>query len=397
MKFFNYHKILKTAVFIVLCFCFILSNLTAQDLKSLVTIKKRNEAAYVLNSATSTVVVKVRCEVRDFTQYKFHALKEYTVSPSEEVFVGEIGTFDNYRYIIAEVRNTSVEEQRLAIEKERLGLEREKAERERNIELEKAQRAREEAERIQIEAEAKEKREREEAEERKIAEDIKRVKEEDKAVNGANTRLKMGLISGNFEMVKKAIAEKANPAAVFEKGENTLFFALNNAKILNFLIENGADVTQKRDDGASPLHLVENVEVAISLVKYTRDINAPDKNKQTPLESAIRRNKPDIAIYLIDKGADVNSNRGAPLSFACGMNKVPVQLEVVITLIGKGAKINQAPDNANYPLHLAAQGDNYDLAKLLLEKGANPDLKDGANKKVKYYAQDKRLKALLKD
>lgn len=238
----------------------------------------------------------------------------------------------------------------------------------------------------------------EEAEKQRIADDVKRVKEEDKAVGGANTRLKNGLIGNNFEMVKKAINEKADPSAVFENGENTLFFCLSNAKILDLLIEKGADVTQKRDlDGKTPLHLVETLEAATSLARYSRDINIPDNNKQTSLESAIQRNKSDIALYLIEKGANVNTNNGTPLSLACGMNNTPIQMEVIRRLISKGAKVDQAPDKFNYPLHLAAQLDNYDLASLLLEKGADADRRDGDYKKAKSYAKNKTIKTLLKD
>jgi ankyrin repeat protein len=241
----------------------------------------------------------------------------------------------------------------------------------------------------------KETAEREAAEKQRLADDIKRVKEEDKAVGGANTRLKNGLIGGNFEMVKKAIAEKANPAAVYEKGENTLFFALGNAKILDYLIEKGADVTQQREqDGFSPLHLVENLDAAMILIKYSRDINITNTEGTTPLEVAISKNKSDIANYLIDKGANIN---GKPLALACGMNETPIQIDVVKKLLSKGAKPNDSPNGYDYPLHLAAKNNNYELAMLLIDKGADPDKRDFNGRKAKSYAKDKDLRKLLKD
>jgi uncharacterized protein len=253
----------------------------------------------------------------------------------------------------------------------------------------------------QIEKEARER----EAREQKIAADLKRVKEEDKAVNGANSELKNALAGGNFEKVKNLVTiKKANPAAIYEKGENTLFFALNYPKILDFLIDKGAEVTQQREeDGSSPLHLVENLESAMVLVKYMRNLNLTNAANASPLERAIRNNRGEIAIYLIDKGSNVNSNDGMPLALACGMDDTPVQLEVARKLLSKGAKPNQSPPNKNgyrgytYPLHLAASNDSYELVELLLEKGADPDLRDSVGKKAKSYAKNKDLKKRLKD
>jgi ankyrin repeat protein len=260
---------------------------------------------------------------------------------------------------------------------------------------EAAQRRREEEERRQREealaAERAEKeRQRKEAEKQRII-------SEDKATGGANSRLRNGILGGNLEMVKKAIDDGANASAIFEDGQNTLILAIKNAKIADFLIQKGADVNQKRDlDGRTALHLADNEDVAIILSTYNTDLEVRDSKGNTPLEVAIMNNKTSTAIYLIEKGANINSNNGTPLSLACGMENAPIQIDVARLLLIKGVKVNDSPDGMSYPLHLAAKNDNYELANLLLQYGADEDLRDKNSSKAKSYAKSKELRKLLK-
>lgn len=273
--------------------------------------------------------------------------------------------------------------------KERQRLEEERRKKEAD---EKAEKERLEEERRKKEAEerAEKERLRKEAEKQKIL-------DEDKAVGGANSRMRNGILGGNLEMVKKAVEEGANASATFEGGQNTLMLAVKNAKILEFLIQKGADVTQKRaSDGRTALHLADNEDAAIVLSNYSSDLEIRDYKGNTPLEVAIMNSKSSAAIYLIEKGANINSNNGTPLSLACGMGSSVIQMDVVRLLLIKGVNVNQSPDGFSYPLHLAAKNDNYELANLLLQYSADEDLRDGNNQKPKSYAKSKELKKLLK-
>jgi len=98
----------------------------------------------------------------------------------------------------------------------------------------------------------------------------------------------------------------------------------------------------------------------------------------TPLNLAIYENKPDIVNFLIDKGANINQKRGRvryPL-YAAIFKNIP---DIVKLLIDKGANINQKDDeNGSTPLHLALTTSfgNPDIVNLLIDKGADINQKN---------------------
>ncbi len=62
-------------------------------------------------------------------------------------------------------------------------------------------------------------------------------------------------------------------------------------EVFHFLVERGADVTAKNNNGFSPLHLASQqgyVEAAHFLVKHGANATAQDNNGMTPLHLASR-------------------------------------------------------------------------------------------------------------
>ena len=99
------------------------------------------------------------------------------------------------------------------------------------------------------------------------------------------------------------------------------------------------------------------IECVKELVKAGADINAGDPDDTTPLVIALMNMHFDLAKVLIDAGADVNKwdfFGDTPLYVAIDMNTLPT-----------GGR-------ADLPSTDILTG--YDVAKLLLEKGANPNL-----------------------
>lgn len=85
----------------------------------------------------------------------------------------------------------------------------------------------------------------------------------------------------------------------------------NDLLLLQKLIEGGADINQKNENGLSPFELAvvrENFEVASFLIdKMIEKGMLNHRNKYTPLEYAIFQRNCRISAYLIEKGADVNT------------------------------------------------------------------------------------------
>jgi ankyrin repeat protein len=97
------------------------------------------------------------------------------------------------------------------------------------------------------------------------------------------------------------------------------------------------------------------------------------ENSRPPLEQAVMRNKADIALYLLEAGADpntVNASERTPLHLAVDRNNPAV----ATALLKAGAKPDAADKDGWTPLHHAAAKNQLEMAKAILAGGANPML-----------------------
>jgi ankyrin repeat protein len=153
-----------------------------------------------------------------------------------------------------------------------------------------------------------------------------------------------------------------------------------NTKDIEELVASGCDVNAKKvgfvREGWTPLHLAvlfEQKEAIETLVKLGADVNAKNKEAETPLWIAISElKKPDIAELLLDLGAKINTRRGdlgiTPLDWAAFDGKV----EMVKVLLRRGANPNAGKGKTrSAPIQQCANNGNVDILKALLEAGAD--------------------------
>ena len=83
----------------------------------------------------------------------------------------------------------------------------------------------------------------------------------------------------------------------------------DNQETVKALIEAGADVNAKDEDGNTPFHFAKDAEIARLLIDKGANVNAKNNKGETPLHFA---KNAEIAQLLIDKGADMNAknNKG---------------------------------------------------------------------------------------
>jgi len=179
-------------------------------------------------------------------------------------------------------------------------------------------------------------------------------------------------------------SDKVNSDSQINKVDNELFLAVSNGDLdkVKSLLKSGSNPNSKDAFGEhileSALNLKQNrIEMFKLLIESGADINT--RVRQEPL---IFIPNTEIIEYLLSKGANPNmkSDSGAtPL-----MNNAKWGTkETVNLLLSAGANINEQDNIGNTPLIYAVNKnlsrDNnlrIDVVKLLIEKGANPNIQN---------------------
>ncbi len=112
-------------------------------------------------------------------------------------------------------------------------------------------------------------------------------------------------------------------------------------------------------------------DVRLHLSSNPASLNQARDKTRPPLSQAVLRNKTDIALLLLEAGADPDgqdSSRRTPLHLAVERGN----LILVAALLKAGAKPDLRDKGGWTPLHHAAAKNRLEIARALLDGGANP-------------------------
>ncbi|MFZ8839750.1 MAG: ankyrin repeat domain-containing protein [Pyrobaculum sp.] len=171
---------------------------------------------------------------------------------------------------------------------------------------------------------------------------------------GGLTPLHIAALSGSAEATK-ALMPHADVNIRDNKGMTPLHLALEyeHCDVAMLLLQHGADIKAVDGDGRTPLHLAAQagcVEVAKLLLRYGADISAKDGKGNTVIHYAAKSINKEI-VELVLRGADVNAKNV--------YGETPLKI-----LIRECAKWDVERKRC------------YEVAKLLVAHGANPNIRD---------------------
>jgi ankyrin repeat protein len=151
----------------------------------------------------------------------------------------------------------------------------------------------------------------------------------------------------------------------------TPIFAAGSFEIIKFMVSKGAKLNVRGGDGYTPLHGARTAEIASYYLKNGADINARGQQDWTPLILAAYIN-PDIVDFLLDNGADMNimANDGGVAFAAIHIAAKYDRVKAVESMIKHGVDINMKDSRGWTPLYMAVSNGSGETAKLLRSKGA---------------------------
>uniref|UniRef100_A0A7N8XED9 Poly [ADP-ribose] polymerase n=1 Tax=Mastacembelus armatus TaxID=205130 RepID=A0A7N8XED9_9TELE len=208
--------------------------------------------------------------------------------------------------------------------------------------------------------------------------------------------------SGDLERVRKLVtAENVNSRDTAGRKSTPLHFAagFGRKNVVDFLLQNGANVYARDDGGLISLHNAcsfGHAEVVRLLLHHGADANARDNWNYTPLHEAAIKGKIDVCIVLLQHGAEPtvrNTDSRTALDLAEPSTKAVLTGEYRKDELLESARSGNeeklmsllTPLNVNChasdgrrstPLHLAAGYNRVKTVQLLLQHGADVHAKD---------------------
>ena len=158
--------------------------------------------------------------------------------------------------------------------------------------------------------------------------------------------------------------------------------------IVRKLLEGGANVNARCGGNLTPLMFAvknENMDDTVradivrELIKYQCNVNAKNGQRQTALHLAADKGYTSVAELLLEENADVNAideNGWTALHYAANApadQRQDNRFALIDLLVQYGAYVDaRAHYDQHSPLHVASKNGSDRIAKILLDKQANP-------------------------
>jgi serine/threonine-protein phosphatase 6 regulatory ankyrin repeat subunit B len=167
----------------------------------------------------------------------------------------------------------------------------------------------------------------------------------------------------------------------------------SNIDIIELLLKNDADIKIKNEFFQTPFLLMVLAErldaLKVLFANPKVDVNERDADGRTVLYLSIAKEKnPKITEFLLQNGADVNSEKPEYLSLH---QAIITHNDIAFNLILNGNNIiNQQDNERNTALHIATKNEYFAVMKVLIQKGAHINMKNNEGQTPLHIAVSKK-------
>lgn len=195
--------------------------------------------------------------------------------------------------------------------------------------------------------------------------------------------------NAKYDEVVRLLKLGANVMTPNQEGDTPLHIAVTegDAEVMEFLIQNKANVNATGRSGNKPLHYTGDVEIVRKLINHKANVNVQDEYGYMPLHYAVMEGDKEMMELLIKNKAEVNSKNKygyTPLDFACIR-------EILEYLIQNKANINTTTEYGETPLHRAVSRGNIEVMESLIQYNANVHAKDINGQSVSDYTMNRAI------
>ncbi|ORC93765.1 ankyrin [Trypanosoma theileri] len=160
------------------------------------------------------------------------------------------------------------------------------------------------------------------------------------------------------------------------------------------------DVNKTNSEGYTPLYYAcmkkgVGVKTVKELLLLGAEVNLKGSDNETPLYIACFNGKNDVALVLLDEGADIDARNGKYGETALHVAAHTGNCALIDILVERAAGLNAQNTKKETPLYIAAKGGYHNAVYHLLKAGANANICDIDGKSPLYIASEKGLKHVV--
>ena len=191
--------------------------------------------------------------------------------------------------------------------------------------------------------------------------------------------------------ITRLLLERGGDVNARSKNASTpLHLAVLNGRleVVRFLLDHGANTKLEAKEGATALHIVSpgkydcekhRVGIARLLLERGGNVNAQSKNGCAPLHLAVFHGRLEVARFLLDHSANtkLEIEGGETALGIVSRSKYDSEehrVGMVRLLLEHGGDVNARNKNTFTPLHVAVFNGKLEVARVLLDNGANAKL-----------------------
>ena len=157
-----------------------------------------------------------------------------------------------------------------------------------------------------------------------------------------------------------------------------------NFEILKLLIKHKARIDARDEYEGNPLHNTASVKVAKYLIEYNVNIDQQNIYGNTPLMTSLIRCIPELSLFLIDKGANVegksqNTENSSPLHLAVANGNI----EIVKNLIKHKAKLDPKNTKGQTAFDIALEKNHQEIISFVIEAESDAAERENIGKEKK--------------